>query len=115
MTAATEVPGTRHRVLRFAVAILFGLLYAYDLFEAISNLIALPAQLAEYNVFLIENDLTPLAVPWAILIGNLLLPPVAYIGAWWLGRRRSILIQTLLFLVGLAVVAALTLTLTAVL
>lgn len=115
MTAMTDAPATRARGLGLIVAILFGLLYAYDLFEAISNLVAVPAQLADYNVFLIENDLTPVPVPWVILIANLLLPPAAYALAWLLGRRKGILVQALLFLLGLAVVAALTLSLTALL
>ena len=115
MTAVTDASSRRHRGLHFAVNIFFGLFYAYDLFEGISNLVAVPAQLADYNQFLIENDLTPVAVPWAILIANLLLPLVVFAAAWALGRGRSIRHQAVLLAVGLAVVAALTLTLTALL
>lgn len=95
------------------VAIAFGLFYAFDLFEAVSTVIALPIQLAEVNEFRIANDLTPVPVPWTILVLNLLLPPLAFALAWWAGRRRGILYQALFFLLGLAVVAAGTLTLTA--
>jgi hypothetical protein len=115
MNAVKEAPRVGSRGLRFAVIIFFALLYAYDLFEGISNLVAVPAQIAEYNRFLIENDLTPVAVPWTILIANLLLPPVAFAVAWALGRRRGIRHQAIVLLTGLAVVAALTLTLTALL
>ncbi|MCU1546903.1 MAG: hypothetical protein JWP30_2003 [Homoserinimonas sp.] len=96
-----------------AVAIAFGLLYAYDLFEAISNLIEVPVQLAAYNKFLIENDITPEPVPWVVLIGNLLTPVAAFVIAYWLGRKRSLLLRVLAYAAGLAVVAALTLTFTA--
>jgi hypothetical protein len=114
-TTMTDAPSRRHRILHFAVTIVFGLFYAYDLFEAISNLVAVPAQLADYNQFLIENDITPLPVPWTILIANLLLPVVVFAVAWVLGRGRSIRHQAILLLAGLALVAALTLTLTSLL
>lgn len=113
MTVGAHTPRSTDRVLHFVVAILFGLFYAYDLFEALANLVAVPAQLAEYNTFLIDNGLTPLAVPWSILVANLLVPLVAFAVAWWMGRRRSILSQIVLYVAGLAVVAALTLTLAA--
>lgn len=116
-TAATSTPPRRkHRgVWGVTVAVLFALLYGYDLWEAISNLVAVPAQLAEYNVFLIDNGLTPLAVPWSILIANLVVPPIAFGCAWWLGRRHGVAVQALMFLAGLGVVGALTLTFTALL
>jgi hypothetical protein len=100
-------------VLTAAVAIAFALFFVYDLFEAITNLTGVVALVADQNEFLIENDITPLAVPWAVLLTNLALPPLAFALAWWLGRRRSILHQALLYLLGLGVVAAVTLSLTA--
>jgi hypothetical protein len=113
MSAVTDAPTRRHRTLHWTVNIAFALFYAYDLFEAISNLVGVPSQIADYNVFLIENDLTPVAVPWVILIVNLLLPVLAFAAAWALGRGRRILHQAVLLAAGLAVVAALTLSLTA--
>lgn len=115
MNAVADAPSRRHRVLHISVAIAFALFYAYDLFEAISNLVAVPAQLADYNRFLVENDLTPVAIPWTILIANLLVPVVVFAAAWALGRRRGIRHLAVLLAVGLAVVAALTLSLTALL
>lgn len=115
MTAAMDAPSIRSRIAPVLIVVLFGLLYAYDLWEAVSNLVAVPAQLADYNAFLIENDVTPLAVPWPILIANLLLPPLAFVLAWWLGRGHTLVVRALLYLLGLAVVAALTLSLTALL
>lgn len=114
MTQKTDARGTRTRILPIAVAILFGLLFAYDLFEAITNLVELPTQIGQANEFAGENGLQAIEVPWGILITNAVLPVVAFAVAWWLGRRRSVGLQALLFLLALAVVAALTLTLTAI-
>ena len=113
MTPSTDARRRRNRALPVAVAILFGLLFAYDLIEAITNLVGLPADIATANEFAAQNGLQPIAVPWAILVANTLLPVVAFAAAWWIGRRRQIRMQALLYLVGLAVVAAVTLSLTA--
>ena len=113
MTTNTDAPRRPARVLGFAVAILFGLLYAYDLFEAVSNLVAVPGQLAEYNEFLVANGLEPVSVPWLILVANLVLPLIVFAVASWIGRRQRTSIRALLYLAGLAVVAAITLSFTA--
>ena len=101
-------------VVRATIAIAFGLFYAYDLFEAIANTFGVTAQIASYNDTAAAFGLDPIAVPWVVLIAGLLLPPVVYAAAYLLGRRWSALRQALIFLVGLAMVAALTLSLTAV-
>jgi hypothetical protein len=111
--AQTDARGTKRRILPIAVAILFGLFFAYDLFEAVTNLVELPAQIGQANEFAADNGLQPIEVPWAILVANTALPIAAFAIAWWVGRRRSIGQQVLLYAVALAVVAALTLTLTA--
>jgi hypothetical protein len=113
MTEQTDDRGTRRRILPIAVTIVFGLLFAYDLFEAVTNLVELPAQISQANEFAAENGLQPFEVPWGILIGNTVLPVAAFAFAWWAGRRKSIGRQALLYVVALAVGAALTLTLTA--
>ena len=99
--------------LRVAIAILFGLFYAYDLFEAISNTFGVTAQIASYNDTAASFGLDPVAVPWVVLVTGLLLPPVVYAGAYFIGRRWPVARLALVFLVGLALVAALTLSLTA--
>lgn len=112
---AVRQPATnaRRRILPIAVAILFGLFFAYDLIEAITNLIELPVQIGQANEFASENGLQTFEVPWGILFANTVLPVAAFAVAWWMGRRRSIGLQAVLYLAALAVVAALTLTLTA--
>ena len=91
------------------VASLFGILYAYDLFEAASNLFGVTAQLAEYNAFATENDLAVRSVPWAVLIANLLLAPIGFVGALVLGRRRNLAVKALVLVAGLCVTAAVSL------
>jgi len=114
MTQNTDAGSTRQRILPVVVAILFGLFFAYDLFEAITNLVELPAQIGTANEFALENGLQAIDVPWGILIANTVLPVAAFAIAWWAGRGRSLGRQALVFLMALAVVAALTLTLTAI-
>lgn len=104
-------PAAGHRRFSVVAAILFGLLFAYDLVEAVTNLVGVPAEIATANEFAVANDLALLPVPWGVLVANLLLPAASFALAWWLGRGRSILHQVMLFLTGLAVVAALSLTL----
>lgn len=113
MTRQTDAGGARQRILPFAVAIVFGLLFAYDLIEAITNLVGLPAQIADANEFAAESGLATIEVPWGILIANTVLPIAAFALAWWMGRGRKLSHQAVLYLVALATVAAVTLTLTA--
>jgi hypothetical protein len=90
-----------------AVAILFGIFYAYDLWEAISNAVSLPQAFTLYGFD--GSD-----VPWALLVIGIVLPPLVYAVAFGLGRRRNALGTTVVFAVGLAVVAVLSLDLVAV-
>jgi len=84
------------------IAGLFGLLYAYDLWEALSTMLALPRY---YDAF----GLDPADIPWWLLVVNLLLPVVVFALALLIGRNRSLASRALLLGVGLAVVAALSL------
>ena len=116
MTAVTPDAAAQPRAARvmfLIVAIAFGLLYAYDLFEAIANAFGVVAQLGDYNELAAEVGLDETAVPWGILIANILLAPVLYAGAFLIGRRHSVPTAALVFLGGLAVVGALSLSLAA--
>lgn len=88
--------------LGLAVAGLFGVFYAYDLWEAIGNLVNLPTFYAAFG-------LDEARLPWWLLWAGVLIPPVAFAAALLLGRRHSLLGQALVLLTGLAVVAALSL------
>jgi hypothetical protein len=84
------------------VAGLFGLLYVYDAWEAVSTMLTLPRYYDAYG-------LDPSEIPWWLLVTNLLLPIVVFALALLIGRRRSLASRALLLGVGLAVVAALSL------
>jgi len=99
-----------------AVAVVLGLFFAWDVVEAVGNLVAVP-QDARYanNDFYRENGLDGLVAqpPWPALVAGVLVPPVAYVLALRAGRRRGAGVLALTLVTGLAVSAALTLTITA--
>jgi len=98
---AREAKRGRYGWLSLVVAALFGLFYAYDLWEALGNLFNLPVA---YDALGIGDR-----VPWLLLWTGVLVPPLAFAVAVFLGRRRNVFGKALIFLVGLAVVACLTL------
>jgi hypothetical protein len=88
--------------LTIATAVVFGLFYAYDVWEAFGNLLQLP-QLYK------ANNLDTAAVPWALLIAGVAAPIVIYVVALLVARRQGLLGRCVILFVGLAVVAALSL------
>ena len=98
---AREARRGRYGWLSLVVAALFGLFYAYDLWEALGNLFNLP----------VANDALGIGdrVPWWLLWIGVLVPPLAFGVAVFVGRRLNVFGKALIFLVGLAVVAGLTL------
>lgn len=98
---------------RFAVMILFGIVYAWDLFAALSNLIGKLDQIARVNEVRELNGFPLVDTPWVPLIANLALPVVVFGLALWMSRRRSVGILAVILLAGLGVVAAVSLTLIA--
>ena len=106
MTTA-PVPATRAHApawLTLTLAILFGLLFAYDVWEAVGNL-------AGVSIIASGLETSINAVGWVVLLVGILLPVAVFAGAFWLGRRRDVLAQVLLYLAGLGTVAALSLSL----
>ena len=95
--------------LSLAIAILFGLFYVYDLFEAISNVVGVTSQITLYNEARAVVKLDPVPIPWGWLVIDVLLAPVVFALAVSIGRRRAVLLRVLLFVVGLTLVAAATL------
>ena len=84
------------------VAALFGLFYAYDVWEAVSTLIALPQYYAAYG-------LNASYVPWWLLWIGVLIPPIIFGLALLIGRKQGVLGKALILLVGLSIVAGLSL------
>jgi hypothetical protein len=93
-------PRTPYGWLSVFIATVFGLLYAYDLWEAVSNLVALPLFYDAYG-YGSEN------VPWWLLWIGVLIPVAVFVVALLAGRHRTVFARALIFLVGLAVVAGL--------
>lgn len=100
MTDAAAAPRGRYASWpALAIAIFFGLFYAYDLWEAVGNVLTLAGVAAQFGIALSARA-------WVILVVSVLLPIALFVVAWWLGRRRSYLMQAFLYLVGLTVSAA---------
>ena len=69
------------------------------MYQAIGNLIELPKS---YDAIGLSNS-----VPWVLLIIGLLVPLIVYVLAFAIGLRRRMLDQTVIFIMGIAVTAAL--------
>jgi hypothetical protein len=88
----TENPRPRYGWPSIVVAVVFGLLNAYVLWDAIGNLVTLPKAFGSVT-------------PWWLLILDVAVPVVAYALAFFIGRRASLGARSAFFLVALAVVA----------
>lgn len=91
---------------RVAVLVIFGLLYAYFLWQAIGNAIVLPR-----FVGLDGGRLN--GTGWVVIVLNILAAPLCYLAALLLAARRSAAILAVLLAAGLCLLSALTLTLVA--
>ena len=113
---ATRDRGPRRRWPVVVLAVAFGLLFAWDVVEAVGNLVSVPLD-SRYanNDFYRENGLDGLVAepPWVVLVLGVLLPPVAFVLALVASRRRPLGVVALALATGLAAVAALNLTITA--
>ena len=104
------------RVGVVVVAALAAVFFAYDLYEAITNLVLVPQDVRyQNNEFFDEVGVDGLAAspPWAALVANVLLPVVAWVGALVVARRRPLWQVVLAFVAGLALVGSVSLTITA--
>ncbi len=102
MTNATAT--TNRREIPFwqvlIVAIFFGLFYAYNLWQAIGNLVGI-------NVVAEGLGYAITATGWVVLIAGILLPPLVFALCLWLGRRRGLFALILILFTGLCAVASL--------
>lgn len=108
MTASAAQPARAKAPawLALTLAILFGLVFAYDVWEAVGNLAGVSIIASG-----LDTSINPLG--WVVLIVGILLPVAVFTLAFWLGRRRDLLAQALLYLTGLGTVAALSLSILA--
>ncbi|QHC66213.1 hypothetical protein GSU68_06190 [Rathayibacter sp. VKM Ac-2759] len=84
------------------IALGFALLFAWDVWEAIGNLVGLRTYAASLG-----TDLNPTG--WTVLVLGLVLPVVCFVAAVLLGRRRGVLARTGLLVAALCLSAALSL------
>jgi hypothetical protein len=103
---ATGAPASRGRLLNFGIAVLFGAVYAYYLWDAIRSMIELPAQ---YKLVGLGRE----NAPWTLLVAGVVVPVFVYIAALIASARRTTLAGALVFLVGLGAVACLSLSIIA--
>jgi hypothetical protein len=112
--AASRRRGPRVGVV--VVAALAASFFAYDLYEAITNLVLVPQDVRyQNNEFFDEVGVDGLAAspPWAALVANVLLPVVAWVAAILVARRRPLWQVVLAFVAALALVGSVSLTITA--
>jgi hypothetical protein len=109
-TNASDRGATAHtapaRWVIIVVAVVFGVVYSYYLWDAIRSMIELPAQ---YELVGLGRE----NAPWTLLIAGVIVPVVVYIAALIAGARRSVLARVLIFLVGLGALACLSLSIIA--
>ncbi|SEC55331.1 hypothetical protein SAMN04489806_3199 [Paramicrobacterium humi] len=97
--AEPKQPGRYASWPALAIGIAFGLFYAYDLWEAVGNVLSLAGVASRFGIALS-------ALAWIILVLSILLPILLFVVALRLGRSRNYLVQALFYLVGLTVSAA---------
>ncbi|PPF72116.1 hypothetical protein C5D04_13950 [Rathayibacter sp. AY1D2] len=85
-TGRRDRPG-RRLAASVLVAVVFALFFAWDVWEAVGNLIGLRSAAA-----LLGTDLNPTG--WAVLLVALCMPVLCFTVAVMLGRRRGVLART---------------------
>lgn len=95
---AAQAARGRYGWLSLTVASIFGLVYAYYLWQAVSLLVQLPTNLAALGL---GGD----RIPWWLLILGVAIPPIVFGVAAAVGRRQHVGRKAVIFVVGLAVVA----------
>ena len=105
-TAPAPTPPATPLWLAVTIALLFGVVYAYDVWEAVRDLVGMSLLVGDLGVSFAGVGL-------GLLIAALVVPLLVFGLAFWLGRHRNPLVQVVLFLTGYAVVQAITLDLAA--
>ena len=100
--SAPEAPSVERQrawpIPAIVLAVVFGLLFAWFLYQAIGNLVNVPSAYEQVGY----GD----RIPWGILLAGVGLPVVLFAGAAWLGIRRTLSQRVILFAAGLGATAA---------
>ena len=87
--------------------IVFGLLYAWDVWEALGNLVGLGPF---YEAFGMADQ-----IPWVLLWSGVLVPFIVFgLAVWLQGRFQGVLQRVVIFTLGWALIAAVTLSIQAI-
>ena len=112
MTATT--PATRRTsapvVGRIAVWVVFGALFAYMTVQSVGNLVTVSQSVQAFNAFLQTTsggDTLQRSTPWAWLVLDIAIAPVAFGVALWATRRSRLSVTVGVFLVAFAAAGAL--------
>jgi glucan phosphoethanolaminetransferase (alkaline phosphatase superfamily) len=85
-------------ILTLVIAAVFGLFFAYFVYQAIENLIELPKS---YEAITLGES-----VPWVLLVIGLAIPVILYVIAFVITLRRPVLDKLLIFVMALSTAAA---------
>lgn len=96
--ATTDAP-THPRWIDLALGILFGLFFAFDVWEAIENVIV-------FSTVASQVGASVTALSWVFLVLLIILPIVLFAIAYLVGRRRGIVAKILLYLAAIGVSSA---------
>jgi hypothetical protein len=86
---------------RIVLAVVFGLFYAYDVWEVVASAV---------QILGLGLGFSPIG--WVIMVAALLAPFACFTAAFLIGRRRGLLVAVLAYATGLAVSAVLFFSLT---
>lgn len=101
----------RPSIPTLVVWVIFGLLFSFYLYEAIAQTLQLSVYVSEQNKSLANLGHPGLSFPWLAIAPYLLFPVIVYAVALFLSRRRAFLTKVAIFVVALAMAAAVSLTL----
>jgi hypothetical protein len=110
MTAREGVearPSLSRPVVRAAIVVIFGLLLAWDVWEAVGNLLGVTG-----TATALGTSVSPTG--WFVLCFGVVLPIAGFVGVLWFGRRARPAILLIAFATVTTVVAALSLDLLAI-
>lgn len=102
---ATPISKVR-RWLTIAIAVVFGLLFAYQVWGGVGSAITIPRRVSEAGG-------SVSALGWTMLILSIIVPLIAFYLSYRIGRRRGWISMILTYLVGVAASSAIALSLAA--
>ncbi|MFZ4842199.1 hypothetical protein [Mycetocola saprophilus] len=102
---ATPISKIR-RWLTIAIAVVFGLLFAYQVWGGVGSAITIPRRVSEAGG-------SVSALGWTMLVLSIIVPLIAFYLSYRIGRRRGWISMILTYLVGVAASSAIALSLAA--